>query len=54
MHFVKGLTNSTFTYAPNMIHICPNNIYIVMEREREREREREIQFTSTAAMCGGS
>ena len=52
MRFVKGLANSTFTYVPNMIHICPNNIYTVMERERERERERE--FTSTIAMCGGS
>ena len=50
MRFVKGLANSTFTYVPNMIHICPNNIYTVMERERERERE----FTSTIAMCGGS
>ena len=38
MRFVKGLANSTFTYVPNMIHICPNNIYTVMERERERER----------------
>ena len=24
MHFVKGLANSTLTYVPNMIHICPN------------------------------
>ena len=52
MRFVKGLANSTFTYVPNMIHICPNNMYTVMERERERERER--QFISTIAMCGGS
>ena len=37
VRFVKGLANSTFTYAPNMIHICPNNIYTVMERERERD-----------------
>ena len=41
MRFVKGLANSTFTYVPNMIHICPNNMYTVMERERDRERERE-------------
>ena len=24
MHFFKGLANSTLTYVPNTIHICPN------------------------------
>ena len=47
MRFVKGLANSTFTYVPNMIHICLNNIYTVMEREREREREREKERDSS-------
>ena len=26
--FVKGLTNSTMTYVPNMIHICPNRLNV--------------------------
>ena len=28
VRFVKGLANSILTYAPNMIHICPNNLPI--------------------------
>ena len=26
MRFVKGLANSTLTYVPNMIRICPKKI----------------------------
>ena len=51
MHFVKRLANSTVTYVPNMIHICLNNIYIVMERERERERERDIYNSQVQQLC---
>ena len=33
MHFVKELVNFILTYVPNIIHICPNTVYIYEEDE---------------------
>ena len=32
MGFVKGLANSTLTYVPNMIYICPNRAVTLATR----------------------
>ena len=50
MRFVKGLANSTLTYVPNMIHICPNNLPLwqsVTKPQQTNEHVREVINHST-------
>ena len=50
MRFVKGLANTIFTYVPNMIHICPNNLPFwqsVTKPQQTNEHMREIINHST-------
>ena len=50
MRFVKGLVNSTLTYVPNMIHICPNNLPIwqsMTKPQQTNEHMREVINHST-------
>ena len=50
MCFVKGLSNSTLTYIPNMIHICPNNLpywQSVTRPQQTNEHIREVINHST-------
>ena len=45
MHFVKRLANSIMTYAPNMIHICSNNLPLwqsVTKPQLTNEHMREV------------
>ena len=48
--FVKGSTNSTLTYVPNMNHICPNNLPLwqsVTKPQQTNEHMREVINHST-------
>ena len=50
MCFVKGSTNSTLTYVPNMNHICPNNLPLwqsVTKPQQTNEHMREVINHST-------
>ena len=50
VRFVKGLANSTLTYVPNMIHICPNNLSLwqsVIKLQQTNEHMREVINHST-------
>ena len=50
MRFIRGLANSTMTYAPNMIHICPNNLSFwqsVKKPQQTNEHMREVINHST-------
>ena len=52
MRFVKGLVNSTLTYVPNMIHICPNNLPIwqsMTKPQQPNKHMREVINHSTHA-----
>ena len=50
MRFVKGLANSILTYVPNMIHICPNNLFLwqsMTKSQQTNEHMREVINHST-------
>ena len=50
MRFVKGLVNSTLTYIPNMIHICPKNLPLwqsMAKPQQINEHMREVINHST-------
>ena len=50
MNFVKGLANSTMTYVPNMIYICPNNLLLwqsMIKPQQTNEHMREVINHST-------
>ena len=37
VHFVKRFANSTMTYVPNMIHICPNICHgVVLSKKKPK------------------
>ena len=50
VYFVRRLANSTFTYVPNMIHICPKNLPLwqsVTKPQQTNEHMREVINHST-------
>ena len=43
MHLVKGLANSILTYAPNMIHICPNNLPLWQSMTKPQQTNKHMR-----------